>query len=71
MKTIVIYELRLRITKENFRNQVCFWNLNFDRAAGSSNGYVAAVTRPSLSLVFYKEKRDEALQTEFLSFAMV
>ena len=39
IKTIVIYELRIRITEEKFRTQVCFlikriWHLNFDRVAG-------------------------------------
>ena len=34
-------------------------NLSFDRVTGTGTCDVAAVRRPSLSLVFYKEKRDK------------
>ena len=61
--------------KKNFRSKYAFLskkvrNLSFDRATGDCSCDVEVVRRPSLSLVFYKEKRDKVLKTEFFCFSL-
>ena len=46
-------------SKNVFLSKKSYRNLSFDRAAGTGTCDVAAVRPPSLSLVFYKEKRDK------------